>query len=114
MANSLDRTGYLAVFGLAVAVLVYWGVRRQGQGIAPFASLKKLARRFRRHPLPFCFLVLVVMAFIGGALYEPDNSDTSDYRIPRVWHWLAAGHWHWIHSLDLRLNNAGTGYEWLT
>ncbi|HEV2454527.1 MAG TPA: hypothetical protein VGY98_09705, partial [Verrucomicrobiae bacterium] len=36
------------------------------------------------------------------------------YRLPRVLHWLAAGHWEWIHTDFPRLNNRACGIEWLT
>ena len=28
-------------------------------------------------------------------------------------HWLAAGEWHWIRALDVRMNIAGCNFEWL-
>jgi len=34
------------------------------------------------------------------------------YRLPRVLHWLAEGHWHWIHCDDPRLNVTAPGWEW--
>lgn len=53
------------------------------------------------------------MAFVAGALYPSQNNDSCEYRIPRVWHWLAEGRWHWIHTLDFRMNVAGCNFEWL-
>ena len=53
------------------------------------------------------------MCLVGGALYVNQNNDSNEYRIPRVWHWLAEGQWHWIHTFDSRMNIAGCGLEWL-
>jgi hypothetical protein len=30
-----------------------------------------------------------------------------------VFHWLWAGQWYWIHTLDARMNISGCGFEWL-
>ena len=29
-------------------------------------------------------------------------------------HWLAEGHWHWIHTPNYRMNDRCCGFEWLT
>src|ERR1041384_6003349 len=70
-------------------------------------------RRFRRI-VPLTFLVLGALAFLGGALYPPTNYDALAYRTPRVLHWLAAQHWHWIHTELNRLNTRACGFEWIT
>ena len=112
--HALNRAGYGVVLAGFVVFSIWWW-RRQGVGAGDWQrGLGKLARRFRKRRAAGLFLVLAVMAFLAGALYLPENSDTNDYRTPRVWHWLATGQWHWIHTLDVRLNIAGTGFEWLT
>ena len=73
----------------------------------------KFSRRFRR-PAPFLYLVLLLLALIGGLLYIPTNIDTAAYREPRVLQWLGQEQWHWIHTYDPRLNSTGCGFEWLT
>ena len=73
----------------------------------------KFVHRFKR-PFPLAFLVLTVMAFLGGAFYAPSNYDGLAYRVPRVLHWLAAGQWEWIHTNFSRLNNRACGMEWLS
>ena len=67
------------------------------------SPLAKKLRRFRK-PFPLAFLILAVMAFLGGALYAPTNYDALSYRLPRVLHWLAENQWHWIHTIFPRLN----------
>jgi hypothetical protein len=74
---------------------------------------QKYLRRFRK-PFPLAFLVLAVLAFLGGALHPANNYDALAYRTPRVLHWLAEGQWHWIHTDFQRLNTRTTGFEWLT
>ena len=112
--HALNRAGY-GIMLAGFSFFCLWFARQQ-PGLFTEIS-HDLGRQFRRlwkRPAPFLFLVLAVMTGLGGFLYDPNNPDTDAYRIPRVWHWLAAGQWHWIHTLDSRMNIAGTGYEWLT
>ncbi len=74
---------------------------------------QKFVRRFKR-PFPIAFLVLAVMAFLGGVIYGPNNYDGLAYRLPRVLHWLTAGQWQWVHTNFPRLNNRGCGIEWVS
>ena len=74
---------------------------------------QKFCRRFRK-PFPLAFLVLALLAFLGGALHAPTNYDALAYRVPRVLHWLAADQWHWIHSFFDRINNRSCGIEWVS
>jgi hypothetical protein len=111
--HELNRAGYGIVFGAALGVLLTWqrktGWRPQK---TPAQLFQKFRRRFKR-PAPLLFLALASMAFIGGALYVSQNNDSNEYRIPRVWHWLAEGHWHWIRTLDFRMNAVSCNFEWL-
>jgi hypothetical protein len=75
-------------------------------------ALAKLRRRFHR-PLPALFLVLALLAFVGGALYAPNNYDSLTYRTPRMLHWLAASHWHWITTPNWRMNCRPADTEWM-
>ncbi len=59
------------------------------------------------------FLALAVLTLLGGALYAPVNGSTNQYRIPRIMFWLAAGHWQWIRTFDVRINIVGCDFEWL-
>lgn len=53
------------------------------------------------------------MSFVSGCLYTPYNADTYGYRIPRVLHWLGQQQWYWIPTIDMRMNVAAAGYEWM-
>jgi hypothetical protein len=74
---------------------------------------KKVRARFRRW-LPGGFVVLALLVLLGGALYPPTNHTAMTYRTPRVLHWLAEGHWHWIYTPNYRMNDRCCGFEWLT
>jgi len=70
-------------------------------------------RRWRR-PWPLGFAALALLVFVGGVLYPPANHTAFTYRIPRVLDWLAEGRWHWIHTINYRMNDRACGIEWLS
>lgn len=111
--NELNGPGYGIVLALTL-IMVFRSWRR---GLWPLRinssnARRKLSRRFNR-AAPLLFLALAVLTLVAGALYAPSNGSSTAYRIPRVMHWLTAGHWHWIHTGDIRTNIAGYGFEWL-
>jgi hypothetical protein len=111
--HELNRAGYCVVFGLAFGTFLFWRWKtRCRPSKTPALLFQKFRRRFKR-PAPMLFLALALMSFISGALYVSENNDSNEYRVPRVWHWLAEGHWHWIRTLDFRMNAAGCNFEWL-
>lgn len=99
-----------AALGLALGG-VMWRGEVLGAGRSPRRFGGRLWR-FRRGPARW-FLVLAIAGGLGGALYEPTNWDTQWYRIPRVLHWLAEQRWHFIASVEGRLNYVAPGLEWL-
>lgn len=110
--HQLNAGGYAAALALGLAAwLVWW--KHSGAPLFPEFRWPKLRRRFRRG-FPLAFLVLAALAFLGGALYAPSNYDALAYRVPRVLHWLAAGQWHWIHTVFPRLNQRACGIEWVS
>ena len=103
----------LVFFGATTAVYLL-GRKKFGWSAGPISfNRKKLLHRFRR-PWPFCFAVLSIAIFAGAILYPPSNHTALSYRTPRVLHWLAEGHWYWIHTPDYRMNNRACGIEWLS
>ncbi|HTV39228.1 MAG TPA: hypothetical protein VMF08_01525 [Candidatus Sulfotelmatobacter sp.] len=113
-AHELNRSGYAAAFALAaVAFVVFFTKVERRPRMEWHRVLSKARRRFRR-PAPCLFLVLVCLSLAAGFLYAPADADSNAYRIPRVLHWLGAGQWHWISTMDIRMNISGCGFEWLS
>jgi hypothetical protein len=111
--HQLNRLGYGIIFALAVVAAIFFQRKNGWKPEKNFRQLLHQSKKCFRRFAPFLFLVLALMALVAGALYVPQNNDSNEYRIPRVWHWLAAEHWHWIHTADIRMNIAGCGFEWL-
>jgi hypothetical protein len=112
--GQLNRAGYTVFFAATAAILFVLRLRRPLFKAPDWpVVLKPLRRRFKRF-LPACFAVLAFLIFLGGAIYAPSNHTSLTYRTPRVLHWLAEGHWHWIHTPDYRMNNRACGIEWLS
>ena len=110
--HQLNAGGYAGILALGLGAWLVW--RRHASAPAgPAFRWQKVVRRFRR-PFPLAFLILAALAFLGGAMYAPSNYDALAYREPRVLHWLAAGHWHWIHTFFPRINNRSCGIEWVS
>jgi len=110
--HELNARGYAFALLIWFIALFVWRKRTSAQ-ILPRVRWEKFGRRFRR-PFPLAFLILAAMAFLGGVLYAPSNYDALAYRIPRVLHWLAAGQWHWIHTIFTRINTRSCGIEWVS
>ena len=110
--NELNPFGYAVALVLGFGALLIWRKTNNTQ-FFPKIGWQKLRHRFHRL-LPAAYLTLAVGAVAGGLLYPPNNLDEFTYRLPRVLHWLAEGHWHWIHSPDARMNDRSSGFEWLT
>ena len=110
--HELNAGGYAVALAMGLIALFAW---KQKNGSAAFPKIHwpKLRRRFRR-AFPLGFSMLAALAFLGGALHPPTNYDALSYRLPRVLHWLAAGQWHWIHTIFDRLNDRSCGIEWVS
>ncbi|MDB6121779.1 MAG: hypothetical protein JWQ71_772 [Pedosphaera sp.] len=89
--------------------MIWWKHARHN--FSPF-SFYKQKHRFNRW-FPRAFLILACLALLGGILHAPANYDALAYRLPRILHWLAVDHWHWIHTEFNRLNTRAFGFEWL-
>lgn len=110
--HGLGAKGYLAALA---ATIVAMAVLRWPQPVRPWGNLLAWPRwraRFRR-VLPLLFLVLGLIATLGGLVHLPANYDGCWYRLPRTLHWLAEGQWHWIHTDMQRVNCFASGTEWL-
>jgi len=112
LLGCLNGKGYLVSSVLGAALLAGLLACRYDFQATPVCRFLQGGRW--RKPLPRLFLVCALLAFIGGALYAPNNFDSLTYRFPRVLHWLAAGKWHWIQTKNIRMNVYSPGMEWLT
>ena len=111
--GQLNRVGY-GVFICVAAICLWFGRKALGAETAgKLFNWRKARVRFGRW-LPACFLGLAFLVFLGGAIYPPTNHTAMTYRTPRVLHWLAEGHWHWIHTPNYRMNVRCCGFEWLS
>ena len=110
--HQLNAGGYAVTLALGLVSLLVWR-RKTSSPWFPQIHRQKYRHRFRR-PFPLAFLVLAMLAILGGALYAPTNYDALAYRIPRILHWLDAGQWQWIHTDFNRLNTRGCGIEWVS
>jgi len=111
--HQLNRASYAIIFALAGMMAVGWLRKTNWQAVKTKPLSHKFRRRFKR-PAPLFFLVLALLSLAAGLFYLPANADSNAYRIPRVLEWLGAGQWHWIHTLDIRMNIAGCNFEWLS
>ncbi|HTA74244.1 MAG TPA: hypothetical protein VK733_08240 [Gemmatimonadaceae bacterium] len=115
--GALSCSGYRVVVVLLVVAAGLWWLRgRRRIGESRAIGWRQWRARIRRRltaPLPALFVLQLVLAAAGGALYAPSNYDALSYRFPRVLHWLAAGRWHWFDTIDPRLNYSGVVQEWV-
>lgn len=109
LVHQLNAAGYLVAFSLG-GILCLIFRQKLTPPLVPF-RWKKLRWR-ARHGLPAIFYLITSLAFVGGALYAPNNFDALAYRVPRVLHWIAQGQWHWIQTPNSRMNFSGAGFEW--
>lgn len=109
--RQLNAIGYAVTLAVGIMVLVVAKKSLSPTTLFPACGWRKFFRRFKR-PFPLAFLILSVLAFLGGALYAPSNYDGLTYRLPRVLHWLDAGQWIWIHTIFPRVNTRACGIEW--
>ncbi len=111
--HQLNRAGYGAVFALAGMAAVFWQRKTKWRPRkSPAQLLHQFHRRFRRRAPQF-FLLLALLALVSGAFFPDLNYDADAYRLPRIFHWLWVGQWHWIHTFDARMNISACGFEWL-
>jgi hypothetical protein len=105
--HQVNGAGYALALLPAVVLAAVWLKKNP-----PAIQFKKLARRFRQ-PLAGVFLLICTLSLIGGVLYAPANYDGLTYRLPRMASWLTAGTWHWIPTVNNRMNWTNTGWEWM-
>ena len=120
----LNAPAHLAVHFLFLTSICFF-YRTPLKKFFRLGSLHKIKARFfptrrsHEHPLslrrllPASFFLLAFLALLAGFIYSPNNFDALTYRLPRVLYWLQDSGWSWIHTINVRLNNRATGFEWL-
>ena len=108
----LSALGCLNLPGVGISCALFVGAVILGRSHfrQPGGAWKILRSRFL---LPRAWLVLAVIACVGGLIYAPNNYDYLTYRFPRVLYWSAQGGWGWIATMDARINYSAPGFEWL-
>ena len=111
--HQLNAGGYVLSLILFTGIFAWW-VRSRGTSERWIRRrlFVRLYRRFRK-TMPLIYLVYLLAALVGGALYAPTNYDALCYRLPRILHWSNEGRWHWIGGFNLRMDYSATGFEWL-
>jgi hypothetical protein len=111
LLRCLNRLGYGIAFILFVAGLIV--IRKQigFSGQRPVLFKANLIRS--RRLFPKIWLLLTALVFVGGLIYHPNNYDYLTYRFPRVLHWCWEQRWHWIDTVDQRMDFSATGIEWM-
>ena len=110
--GQLNRTGYAVFAGVVVAGL--WLGRKALGGAA--ATDSSTGENSGRGSGAGCRPALPAWRFWfswGPRFYPPTTHEGLTCRVPRVLHWLAEGHWHWIHTPNARMNDRPCGFEWL-
>ncbi len=81
-----------------------------------FPTFRKPVIRWRRWKrlLPAGFLLIAVLAILGGILHAPNNMDALHSRMPRVAHWLMAERWEWFPANNNAHNTRSCGFEWMS
>ena len=119
LGGHFNQTSYawsLVCLAFALALL-----RGKTKSLRPKAFFYPICylKRLRENPfkpsswLPLLFIFVAFLTLAGGILYPPSNYDALSYRLPRILHWLDAGHWRWIDTPNTRQNYSALGFEWL-
>ena len=120
----LNPPAYLALHALFITSIWFF-YRTPLQKFFHLGTLHKIKARFfparrsyenslsLRRLLPASFFLVAFLALLAGSIYSPNNFDALTYRLPRVLYWLQDNGWSWLHTINVRLNNRATGFEWL-
>jgi hypothetical protein len=110
----LSVVGYLNPAGIAFSYSLFLGglilFRSHLQVKGGRTGWRMLRSRFLA---PKIWLLLAVLALVGGMVYSPNNYDYLTYRFPRVLYWSWDHAWSWVPTVNQRINYSATGFEWL-
>jgi len=111
--GSLNLPGEIFSLAMFVGFLVLY--RSQLLGRHRPMMWRKFHSRFirSRYFAPKLWLILTIIACVGGIVYTPNNYDYLTYRFPRVLYWTWDQGWYWVPTRNERINFSGPGFEWL-
>jgi hypothetical protein len=109
----LNTSGYASslpvLFGVSV---LWWHHSKSTSAGAPPLFTGNTFRK--RRILAICYGLLAVLSLASALRYIPWSYDAVSYRLPRCLYWLDQQRWHWIGTLDGRLDYSSCGLEWQT
>lgn len=109
--QQLSGWGYLSALPLLIGAVALWW-KSTATPLPCNFNLHKWGRRMTR-PLPLIFCLTAGLSLVAAVVNpDPWSFDATTYRLPRVLYWLAAKHWHWIGTIDQRLDFSSLGFEW--
>lgn len=107
--HQLNAAGFL----IAIPTIHFALAKLCGVGFPEFRKPRIRSWRLKKF-LPAGFLLIAILALLGGILHAPNNMDALHYRVPRVAHWLMEERWEWFPSNNNAQNTRSCGYEWMT
>ena len=107
--HQLNAAGFL----IAIPAIHFALAKLCGVGFPHFRKPRIHAWRWKRL-LPAGFLLIAILALLGGILHAPNNMDALHFRVPRVAHWLMEERWDWFPANNNAQNTRSCGYEWMT
>ena len=104
----LNSAGIVISYSVFLVGVVLFRSHLRGHG--RLIALKILrSRQFA----PKLWLLLAIIAVVGGIAHSPNNYDYLTYRFTRVLYWTWEHGWYWVPTVNERINFSGPGFEWL-
>lgn len=102
--DQLTTSGYIVFFSFSALLLMRLKIPQ---------AIKTRHTCFSRfsYPPALVWLAVAFLILIGSLWHLPSNYDAYSYRIPRMLHWLAEGHWYWINGPDSRYDFMAAMWE---
>ena len=111
MTGELGGEGYLWLSPFLLVSCIYFWIKTKNNNKI---HAKRWYARAKSNPAFAAWIFVSVLILVGGLINPPTNYDGLTYRIPKILYWLQEKRWHWIESIDFRLNITGAGIEWMT
>ena len=80
--QSLSLFWLLVTFSQGIIIYKRWGLSPIKNGIQPILNL------FKTYKISYFFLIVILLLFIQGLAYPPNNWDSLTYHMARIPHWV--------------------------